>query len=464
MHRLYLNPYVSILETKEEIIIHSMVNLTFKLEKKKSFEFLCSKEAFEPKELLNFFSENELLKLQEVKLLLSNEEDVPDIESMLSRQRGLFSIISTNFKIFEQSINNINILIIGAGAIGTHILWNLITIGIKNITIVDYDIIDESNLNRQLFYGYDDIGKNKIEVLKNKISIKYPNVNLNTLYTKIETQDDIKNIVVNHNFVFKAFDTPVNGTEWLNAICVERKIPYISGGFLNTTGVVGPIYIPDIMPCYSCGEKYEGTRYNKYSPTFSPIVVNVVSKMIQIFFCIMINRLDDLSQYYIFDLFEGKWKEITYETSTKCNICGRKPSSETLSLRTLSRYLIITVTGAGISTISSLINNFIPNYLFISLLILVLRKRVNDEPCIILGLSSVIVTVNFLTYFFINNMLLLFTNSTYLELMQSSSMILVGMCISITIVSILWYNITLMMNEIERRFINVINSKFRKKI
>lgn len=59
-----------------------------------------------------------------------------------------------------------NILIFGAGAIGTHISWGLVSMGIKNITIVDYDEIELSNLNRQLFYKITDVGKSKIEVLK----------------------------------------------------------------------------------------------------------------------------------------------------------------------------------------------------------------------------------------------------------------------------------------------------------
>lgn len=462
MGNLFLNPYVSVLESKNKIYVKSIKDVYFKIEKKTAFQFLYTKTEFKIDELLEYFSKDEIFLLKEIRLLLDNKELVPDTKDMLSRQRGLFSIVSSNFKIFENNINSIKVLIVGAGAIGTHILWNLITIGVKNITILDFDVVEESNLNRQLFYGYEDIGDKKVEVLRNKINKSYPHVKISIIDRKLESEKNLRDII-QHNFVFKAFDTPLEGTEWINNICVEYKIPYMSGGFLNETGIVGPVYIPNITPCYGCNEKYEGIKYNMYSPTFSPIVTNVVSKMMQIFFAILINKVDDISQYYIFNIFNGNWKEINNETKNKCSICGREPLCESFTLRTLYRYGIIATAGIIISIISTLINNYIPNYLLILTLIFAYRKKVNNAG-FILSYSSILVTINVVTQLINSSFFTVLNNGTLISFIQNISFVVVFICIMITVISILWYSLAKILNEMERKYNNVIGKRFRKKI
>ena len=66
-------------------------------------------------------------------------------------------------------ILNSPILIIGCGGIGTIVLNNLLQAGFNNFTIVDKDKVEQTNLNRQLFYTREDVGKNKIEVLEEKV-------------------------------------------------------------------------------------------------------------------------------------------------------------------------------------------------------------------------------------------------------------------------------------------------------
>ncbi|WP_106460019.1 HesA/MoeB/ThiF family protein [Anaerococcus sp. Marseille-P3915] len=462
MENLFLNPYVSVLELKNKIYVKSYKDVYFKIEKKTAFQFLYSKTEFKMDELLEYFSKDEISLLKEIRLLLNNKTLVPDTKNMLSRQRGLFSIVSSNFKIFENNINSIRVLIVGAGAIGTHILWSLITIGVKNITILDFDVVEESNLNRQLFYGYEDIGYKKVEVLKKKINKNYPHVDLSIIDRKLESEKNIRDII-QHNFIFKAFDTPLEGTEWINNVCVEYKIPYMSGGFLNETGIVGPIYIPNVTPCYGCNEKYEGTKYNMYSPTFSPIVINVVSKMMQIFFTIVINKFEDISQYYLFNIFDGTWKEVNNETKKKCPICGREPLCESFTLNTLYRYGIISITGIITSIISTYINNYIPNYLLILTLICIYRKKINKAG-FILSYSSILVTINVVTQLMNSNFLTVLNNGTLVSLIQNISFVVVLTCVMITVVSILWYSLAKTLNKVERKCNNVISKGFRKNI
>ena len=61
------------------------------------------------------------------------------------------------------------VLILGCGGIGSHVGWNLTALGVGELTLVDHDTVEISNLNRQLLYDEQDVGKNKVDVLKEKL-------------------------------------------------------------------------------------------------------------------------------------------------------------------------------------------------------------------------------------------------------------------------------------------------------
>ena len=78
-----------------------------------------------------------------------------------------------------------HITFIGIGGINCPALVYLLAIGIRNITLIDYDKVDATNLNRQIIYSYNDIGKDKILCATNFIKKNYPKVNIlshNTWY------------------------------------------------------------------------------------------------------------------------------------------------------------------------------------------------------------------------------------------------------------------------------------------
>ena len=94
--------------------------------------------------------------------------------------------------------------ILGAGGIGSNVALNLVRSGISNIKIVDFDRVDFSNLNRQ-FYFYDQIGRLKVEALKENLIRIAPNVKIEIIDTKID-KSNIKNLFDDCNILVEAFD------------------------------------------------------------------------------------------------------------------------------------------------------------------------------------------------------------------------------------------------------------------
>ena len=77
--------------------------------------------------------------------------------------------LSTFSKEKLEILNNTKVIVIGAGGVGQHVLTYLITNGIKEITLVDFDKVELSNLNRQILLTEDSIGLPKVEVVKNAL-------------------------------------------------------------------------------------------------------------------------------------------------------------------------------------------------------------------------------------------------------------------------------------------------------
>lgn len=124
-------------------------------------------------------------------------------------------------------IKNLNILLIGIGGVGGYTLEALVRMGVKNITIVDYDIIDLSNLNRQIITARENIGNSKVlEAKKRALSIN-PLINIITINEKINEDNYLSLFKTHYDFVIDACDT-ITTKLLLIEYCIKNKVKIIS--------------------------------------------------------------------------------------------------------------------------------------------------------------------------------------------------------------------------------------------
>ena len=146
-------------------------------------------------------------------------------------------IFSRHLILDEFKQNNFNklqkqkITIIGIGGIGCPVAQYLVSAGIKNLKIIDSDIVDITNLNRQTLYSFKDIGKKKTIIAKKKLLDVYPNCNIKNINVRL-TKNNINKLCSESNLII---DTTDNWKTMIliNEYCVKKFIPLIS------TSVVG---------------------------------------------------------------------------------------------------------------------------------------------------------------------------------------------------------------------------------
>lgn len=126
-----------------------------------------------------------------------------------------------------QKIKQSNILVLGIGGVGGYAIEALVRSGIENITIVDFDKIDISNINRQIIALNSNIGNNKTEEWKKRILEINPNVKVNIINNKINEENI--NILFNekYDFIIDACDTVIV-KKLLIKLCKEKNINLIT--------------------------------------------------------------------------------------------------------------------------------------------------------------------------------------------------------------------------------------------
>lgn len=150
--------------------------------------------------------------------------------SRVNRFSKLEKIIGRNM---QNKLNNKNIFVVGAGAVGCEHVRNLASVGVCNIKITDMDTIEKSNLNRQFMFNQNDIGKFKSDSASNFIK-KFYDINV-ICYTDKLCYETIKknNYFKNVDFIMTALDN-VEARLLVDEQCVNYEIPMIDSG---TTGL-----------------------------------------------------------------------------------------------------------------------------------------------------------------------------------------------------------------------------------
>lgn len=195
-----------------------------------------------------------LKELNVIEYIYENNFDAYSKERW-SRNFDFYSSISkfgSNKYSFQEKIFQSKICLIGCGGLGSHILYELSAIGVCNITIVDFDNIELSNLNRQILYKECDIGEKKVYTAKKRILEFNPKMNITAINKKISSKNDFVDVIKNHDLVISVADKPREKIiSWLNEACIEENIPYVNGG-LNLSRATFYSVIPKVTGCVEC--------------------------------------------------------------------------------------------------------------------------------------------------------------------------------------------------------------------
>lgn len=155
-----------------------------------------------------------------------------------SRQRAIKDI----GKAGQERICNGKVFIIGCGALGSMAAMELAGAGVGHIALADFDLIDESNLQRQFFFKDLEKGKNKAVILKERICDLNPEVEV-LCHTGVVTNSCIRDLIKGYNLLIDATDNPATKL-LVDSIGKNLTLPVIIGGVTEFSGQVFTLF-PD---------------------------------------------------------------------------------------------------------------------------------------------------------------------------------------------------------------------------
>jgi sulfur-carrier protein adenylyltransferase/sulfurtransferase len=216
------------------------------------------------------------------------------------------------------------VLLIGAGGLGAPLGLYLTAAGVGHIGLVDFDVVDFTNLQRQVTFGTSDVGKPKTEAASARLSNLNPDVQIATYETRLTSENALE--------LFKDYDVIVDGTDnfptryLVNDACILLGKPNVYGSIFRFEGQVTVFGMPD-GPCYRC--LYPEPPPPGLVPSCAeggvlgvlPGIIGSLQALETI--KLIIGRGESLAgRLVLFDALTFKFRELRLKKNSHCPMCG----------------------------------------------------------------------------------------------------------------------------------------------
>lgn len=214
------------------------------------------------------------------------------------------------------------VLVVGAGGLGSPALYYLTALGVGCLGIIDDDVVDISNLNRQILHWEEDLGKGKTISAREKLQRFNPALQLETISSRF-TAEKAEHLVSQYDLVVSAVDNQ-DTRKIINQACYKTGRPWIEGGVQGFTGVV-TTFLPPKGPCYEC--LYPGEHLKRTAPLG---VIGTVAGIIGILQAQEALKLilgigePLVGKLLFYEALEANFHQVLFNKQRGCPICGKE--------------------------------------------------------------------------------------------------------------------------------------------
>ena len=223
----------------------------------------------------------------------------------------------------QKKIINSKVLVVGAGGLGCPVIDYLSRAGVGNIGVVDNDKVNISNIHRQSIYSSKDIGKFKVNVVKQKIKLINPQVNIKTFKVRIEKKN-IEKIFKNYNFIIDGSDN-FKTKFLLNEYSLKYKKVLIVGAISKMDGHIFTFNFKNkkdtCLKCFYQSEPSDEILNCEYEGILGP-VAGIVGNIqaIEVLKKILNLSKESNNKILILDLLNLNFRKVKFDKKKSC-IC-----------------------------------------------------------------------------------------------------------------------------------------------
>jgi molybdopterin/thiamine biosynthesis adenylyltransferase/rhodanese-related sulfurtransferase/molybdopterin converting factor small subunit len=232
----------------------------------------------------------------------------------------------------QKKLKNSRVLLIGAGGLGSPLGLYLAAAGVGSLGIVDFDVVDQTNLQRQIIHSTKDVGRPKLHSARERILGINPNIQVETYETRLTSENALE--------ILKDYDVVVDGTDnfptryLVNDACVLLGKPNIYGSIFRFEGQASVFHATE-GPCYRClypeppppglvPSCAEGGVLGVLPGIIGTMQANETIKLLLGIGEPLIGRL------LLFDALKMQFRELRLRKNPDCRICGKNPTIKEL--------------------------------------------------------------------------------------------------------------------------------------
>lgn len=217
------------------------------------------------------------------------------------------------------------VLIVGAGGLGSPAALYLAAAGIGTLGIADFDVVDISNLHRQILHNTRRIGQPKVESARETLLALNPNIAVPTHRLKLDSQNAAE--------IFHGYDVIVDGSDnfetryLINDACVKLQKPFVHGSIYRFEGQVS-VFWPGRGPCYRC--LFPSPPAPELAPSCAEagvlgILPGVIGSLQALEAVKIFLEKGDLlvGRLLCFDALKNQFRELSVKRDPNCSCCGR---------------------------------------------------------------------------------------------------------------------------------------------
>jgi molybdopterin-synthase adenylyltransferase len=215
----------------------------------------------------------------------------------------------------QENLKKARILVAGAGGLGSAILTYLAVAGVGKIRVIDGDIVELSNLNRQVLHSDKDIGRSKVDSAKEKLEALNPDISVEAI-KEIITKDNVFELVGDYPIVDAMDNLPTRLL--LNRVAVKKNLPLFHGAVYGFEGRATTV-IPGKTACLRC--LYQGVIQGK-TPVVgvTPAVIGCIQATEVIKYILGIGELL-ADRLLIYDGLSMRFSEVKLKKDPNCSEC-----------------------------------------------------------------------------------------------------------------------------------------------
>ncbi|NGN96944.1 molybdopterin-synthase adenylyltransferase MoeB [Grimontia sp. S25] len=223
----------------------------------------------------------------------------------------------------QEALKEGSILVLGAGGLGCAATQYLAAAGVGKLTLIDDDVVELSNLQRQVLHSDSTIGELKVESAASSLRQLNPHVVINTIAKRLD-DDSLRHLIAQHHLVMDCSDN-IETRNQLNRLCFEVKKPLVSGAAIRLEGQVAVFTYGDQEPCYQCLSALFGEQ------ALSCVEAGILSPVVGIIgACQALEAIKLLSGFapaptgkvMLYDAMSSEWRNFNLPKYPTCTVCN----------------------------------------------------------------------------------------------------------------------------------------------